>query len=179
MKVKPIKGIIKNHVFSVKISNHAFGLPLGEDKNYMVFNDGTVYSEKSRKYLKPGNDSKGYLFYGICTNGKSKSQKAHRLVAKTHIPNFNNYPQIDHIDRDRQNNHVSNLRWCTNQMNHMNRSAKKSSTSKFVGVYWNTAAKKWHSSLGINGKVKYLGLFDDELKAHQAYLTAKEKYHKM
>lgn len=44
----------------------------------------------------------------------------HRLVAEAFIPNPNNYTDVDHIDGDRTNNNVSNLRWCTRSMNMLN-----------------------------------------------------------
>ncbi|UOR05845.1 HNH endonuclease [Hymenobacter aerilatus] len=179
MKIKPIKGIIKNQVFSVKISNHSLGLPLQEDDNYTVFTDGTVYSEKRRKYLKPGTNKGGYKYFGICTNGKSKSQLAHRLVANTFIPNFNDSPQIDHIDHNRQNNNVNNLRWVTNQKNQFNTSSVKGSSSQYVGVSWAKDRDKWKAQIETNGKNENLGYFKTEIEAHEAYQTAKAQLHKI
>lgn len=49
--------------------------------------------------------------------GKRKAITVHRLVACAFIENPNNYSSIDHIDGDPMNNHVSNLRWCTNTIN--------------------------------------------------------------
>jgi hypothetical protein len=77
--------------------------------------------------------------------------------------------QIDHIDRNRLNNHISNLRVVTNQQNQFNRDAK--------GYTWNKKANKWHSSIALNGKKIYLGLFDNEDDARNAYLEAKKIYH--
>ena len=72
--------------------------------------------------MKQTEDKGGYLFVTLCKNGKQKIYKAHRLVAYTFtdlIPNDNPTEKIevDHIDRNRQNNHVSNLRWVTRQEN--------------------------------------------------------------
>ena len=64
-------------------------------------------------------------------DGKCKKGIVHRLVAKTYIPNPCNLPEIDHIDTNRQNNNVNNLRWCTRKENCNNPlSLKHSSKSR-------------------------------------------------
>jgi hypothetical protein len=78
--------------------------------------------------------------------------------------------QIDHIDGNRSNNFLSNLRLVTHQQNQWNRTAAK-------GYYWNKQHKKWMARISLNGKEKFLGYFDSEAEAHQAYLDAKKIYH--
>jgi len=77
--------------------------------------------------------------------------------------------QIDHINQDKSDNRISNLRNVNDQKNKFNLKAK--------GYYFNKAAKKYHSQIQINYKVKFLGHYDTPEEARQAYLNAKQKYH--
>jgi hypothetical protein len=83
------------------------------DGLYTISDDGRLYSNRSDKYLKPSTDKYGYLYYVISINSKRFTLKAHRLVATTFIPNTSNKPTVDHINGDRKDNVVSNLRWAT------------------------------------------------------------------
>ena len=65
------------------------------------------------KILKPQIDINGYKYVRLYNGDKWKYFKVHYLVAKTFIPNVNNEPTVDHIDRNKQNNEVSNLRWAS------------------------------------------------------------------
>ena len=90
------------------------------EDNYCVEEDGGVYSYYLNDYLKPQLTNDGYKQVGLCINGKDKKMKIHRLVALTYIPNEDNKPQVDHIDRSRSNNHYTNLRWVTKLENMQN-----------------------------------------------------------
>jgi hypothetical protein len=93
-----------------------------KDTNYFVTENGEVYSTsynfrwntdgKFRK-MKPQEHRQGYLLVKLYKNGKGRKFKIHRLVSEIYIPNPNNLPQVNHIDGDKSNNHVSNLEWCT------------------------------------------------------------------
>lgn len=88
--------------------------------NYLVYEDGRVFSKKRRKMLKPIETEKGYHIVNLSNDGKQKRCRVHRLVAQAYIPNPDNKPQVDHIDRVKTNNCVSNLRWATNGENQQN-----------------------------------------------------------
>ena len=88
--------------------------------NYIVYSDGTVYSKKRKRFLKGKIDNVGYHVYALAigdrfisnTNKKlSKMVYAHRLIAQLFLPNPNNLPYVHHIDGNRLNNDVSNLKW--------------------------------------------------------------------
>tara|TARA_R110002020_G_scaffold182703_1_gene378396 strand:+ start:599 stop:1063 length:465 start_codon:yes stop_codon:yes gene_type:complete len=76
---------------------------------------------------------------------------------------------IDHINRNKVDNRICNLRNVTRQVNQWNNNGK--------GYYYNKAAKKYKAQIVINCNVKYLGLYDTPEEARQAYLNAKQKYH--
>ena len=69
--------------------------------------------------------------------------------------------QVDHLDRDSLNNRWNNLAPSTNAENHKNRSMNRNNTSGVCGVYWNKPAGRWQASVGLNGKRKNLGYFDN------------------
>jgi hypothetical protein len=87
----------------------------------MVRSDGMVLIPKNGKHPEHwtyGNlNKKGYRRVVI----NRIHYKVHRLVAETFIENADNKPQVDHIDRNKSNNNISNLRWVTNRENSVNR----------------------------------------------------------
>ena len=85
---------------------------------------GKIYPAKG-KYKKQSYGKDKYLFVCLSKENKHKSLPVHRLIAKTFIPNPNNKPQIDHIDGDKTNNRVDNLRWCTAKENNNNPITRK------------------------------------------------------
>lgn len=140
--------------------------------DYFISNEGRVMNTKYNKikYLKPGRNQKGYLHVSLCKNNKGKTHTIHRLVAEAFIDNPNNYPQIDHIDGNRANNDISNLRWVTNQQNCFNQKDVR-------GYSWDKNRDKWKAAIMLDGKLFHLGRFNTEEEAREAYLKAKEVYH--
>jgi len=106
-------------------------MEINDYPNYLIYNDGRVYSKYYNKLKKSYQCKKGYCRLNLY-NGKEKKFLVHRLVALHYIPNPNNYPEIDHIDRNTQNNHVSNLRWVTNQENMDNRDLISNTGEKYI-----------------------------------------------
>lgn len=92
---------------------------LKENPNYIIYNNGTVFSIKSGRFIRPTHYTGGYLQYGLQVNGKRKPYKAHRLVAEYFV--FNPYPdkynEVNHKDGNRENNNADNLEWCDRKYN--------------------------------------------------------------
>ena len=85
--------------------------------NYFINENGECKSNHVSKPIKPRTAGKGYLCYQLRNQNGGKNKYIHRLVAETFIPNPDNLPIVDHIDGNKKNNHVSNLRWVTNFQN--------------------------------------------------------------
>lgn len=85
--------------------------------NYLIDENGNIYSKYSNKLLKPFTHRDGYMRIGLYKDGQRKEFQIHRLVAITYLPNPHNLPQINHKDENKLNNSVENLEWCTGQYN--------------------------------------------------------------
>lgn len=85
--------------------------------------------------------------------------------------------QIDHINRDKADNRIENLRECTNAENHQNLPMLSTNSSGFVGVTWNKSCSKWQAQIRAKGKSKYLGVFSSAEEAAEAYAAAKRQLH--
>lgn len=148
-----------------------------EFPGYFVSNFGRVWSDKmGGKMMKPW-DRNGYLSVNLYKDGVVTTRKIHRLVARAFVPNPENKPCVDHIDRDRQNNVVTNLRYATKSENQWNRGSIAGSSSRYVGVFWEARRQKWKAQIQIDGKSKYLGYFTDEAAAARAYNAAAREHH--
>ncbi len=89
-------------------------------EDYLVTDTGRVYSLKSGRYLKLIKHPSGYYFVRLL-NGQHFNLRVHRLVAETFIPNPENKPTVDHINRVRDDNRVQNLRWADYKEQYKNR----------------------------------------------------------
>ena len=93
------------------------------NSKYEVSNHGEVRNKKTGRILKTYLDSGGYKTVGL--GSKIRHQKIHCLVAYTFIGERPNNLEIDHIDRDKLNNKLENLRYVTKQQNMWNRETKQ------------------------------------------------------
>ncbi len=149
---------------------------------YEVSNLGRVKSlanNKNRKerFLKPCISKTGYYYIGLYKNAIVKKYKAHQLVA---ISFLNHTPcghdlVVDHINDNKIDNRVDNLQIVTTRFN--SHKTQDNYSSKYKGVNWHKASKKWTSQIIINKKKIYLGLFKCELSAHITYINKLKENH--
>ena len=85
--------------------------------NYLISDQGRVYSYYTKKFLKPRKKNSGYFQIGLRKNGVRKFYIIHRLVALAFIPNPENKRTVNHIDGCKINNFIHNLEWATQSEN--------------------------------------------------------------
>jgi len=107
--------------------------------NYLIYPDGRVWSKCGKgRFLKHINDSNGYKYVNI-----KRPYRIHRLIAEHYIPNPNNFPYVDHIDRVRTNNNINNLRWVTPIVNTNNSGVSKNNKCGHKYISYNVRDKRW------------------------------------
>ena len=129
--------------------------------NYEVSITGSVRNVNTKRILKQkivGIDGNKYYAIDLWKKNNGKMFKIHRLVAKAFLPNVENKECVDHVDNNKLNNTISNLRWCDLSENQHNRRLNNNSTSSIKCIYWNKKANKWHAQIMLNNK-KYLFRF--------------------
>ena len=97
-------------------SNEEIWKPIEGYEFYQISNHGRVKNAKGH-FLKFTHNHRGYVVVYLNENGKTKTMFLHRLIAKAFIPNPNNYPEVNHIDENKDNNIIENLEWCTDKYN--------------------------------------------------------------
>ena len=125
-----------------------------------------------RGNLLTNKNKQGYVIIYLVEKGIKFNIRAHQFIWFI----SNNYTSvdkvIDHINGQRSDNRISNLRVVTQQENMFNQPKAK-------GFHFKKDCNKFESYIKINRKKIYLGIFQTEEEARQAYLDAKKIYHKI
>ncbi len=125
-----------------------------------------IFDYVDGKLLRDGKASGGPTSNGYHrVSVKGKSYRSHRLVYLYHhgyIPEF-----VDHINRDRMDNRIENLRECTRSQNNRNATKMKGTDSKYLGVI--KYLDRWRARICIDSKMHHLGYFKAEDEAALAY----------
>ena len=120
---------------------------------YLIYEDGKVFSKISNKYLKPKN--KRYLRVSLYNGEICRRVCIHQLVAQHYLHNSNPkiFTELDHIDRNILNNHYTNLRWVSKSMNNLNRGLLKNNKLKEKNItFRNNCKKPYRFNKMIEGK---------------------------
>lgn len=118
-------------------------------------------------------NTKGHL--RVCIDGDD--YLVHRIIYTMFYGEIPFGVDIDHKDENKSNNLIDNLRQATNSQNKINSKRRSDNISGYKGVSFKSANNKWQASIVINGKNKYLGLFEDKETAAVAYRDAALLYH--
>jgi len=137
--------------------------------SFFEYRDGDLYWKPE----KAGTiDGSGYWQTGI----KGRYFKNHRLIFLMHhgyLPNV-----IDHIDGNKTNNKIENLREATRSQNNCNTKISSKNTSGIKGVSWVEKFKKWRARIYVEKKMYHLGYFEDFEDAVKASKKARQELHK-
>lgn len=124
----------------------------------------------SRKVGTPigTTNNRGYKVIGFTYEGKSKNLYCHRLAWFLH---YNIWPDgnLDHVNGEKRDNRISNLRQVTQLQNCHNSKKSKLCSSVYKGVSWSKVVGGWHSYITLQGKRKHLGYFSNEEDAAKTY----------
>ena len=128
----------------------------------------TTKSSRAKAGDIAGSFHKATGYIHICVDGTKYS--AHRIIYGLHFGVIPNGLEIDHINGNRADNRIENLRLVTRRENMLNQNNAK-------GYYWNKDREKWFAQIKVDGVQKFLGYFEKEEDARQAYLDAKKEFH--
>jgi hypothetical protein len=145
---------------------------------FLYQDDGKiVWKEKRSQGTKAGDvagslTSKGYRRVEVSICGKSYSISIHRIIWEMFNGPIPSGAQVDHIDGDRGNNRVQNLRLANPNQNAWNRGISKANTSGYKGVSFEKSSGKWLAQIRTNGIARKIGRFMTKEDAAQAYREA-------
>jgi hypothetical protein len=140
------------------------------------YKDGDLYNKASRNSRALAGalaGSRTSLYASVCIEGQVYG--IHRIIFLMHhgyMPDA-----IDHINGDKMDNRIENLRPATNSQNQHNQAVRASNKSGVKGVSWVQKYSKWYACIRINGKNKNLGMFDKLESAKEFIELVREMHH--
>lgn len=145
-------------------------LTLGRGPKVALVDDDWYEMLTAIKWASCGRYAQAYV--GDVNVQGNKYEKMHRLIIDA--PKG---MEVDHINGNKLDNRVSNLRVCTKSQNQCNRGAPSDGKSKYKGVCWFKITGSWKADISVNKKRTFLGYFDSEIDAAEAYNKAAIELH--
>jgi hypothetical protein len=130
-----------------------------QDYNYSISIHGDVRNDKTGHILKPRLNRGGYYYVDLFKDRIGKHLSIHRLVALAFLSLEEGRDYVDHIDNDKTNNSINNLRWCSKKENGYNQTLSKKNKSGVKGVHFSKQRQKWHARITIDGKIIHIGYY--------------------
>jgi ubiquinone/menaquinone biosynthesis C-methylase UbiE len=142
-------------------------------KELYEYKDGAFFWKNTGKKHKPTPITEAHRYARLVVN--KKAYMLHRLIFLYHHGYF---PKIvDHINNNRENNAIENLRETTQEFNCLNRITPKSNKAGCKNVHWHQSMKKWCVLMSVNRKRKIIGYFEDFEFAELVADEARQKFH--
>ena len=114
--------------------------------NYEVSSHGRVRNNRTSRILKLSTNNDGYKEIGLRKDRQRKTYSVHRLVGFAFLEKNDEHTEVDHIDHNRGNNMVNNLRWTTKSVNQRNASRRTDNISGTSGVSFHNSTNSWRAS---------------------------------
>lgn len=137
-----------------------------EAKQVFIYDAATGFIRRRGSRFVTVPNRFGYLHISHA----NKRFKCHRIVWLLHKGEWPKY-QIDHINRNRADNRIENLRDVPRAVN----AANKKNNATMIGTTWHPDKRKWKAKIQNNNKSIHLGYFNTQLEAHEAYLRARRE----
>lgn len=143
---------------------------------FFEYKDGKLFWKVTRGAIKSGWEAgtdHGSGYKVVMLNGKS--HRVHRIIFAMHhgyLPE-----EVDHINGNKSDNRVENLRAATTSQNGMNKGVSSANRSGVKGVSWNKNDRQWKARVCVSGVEKYIGGFKDKNSAEAAVISARNQLH--
>lgn len=137
-----------------------------------------IFTRRVRRSSQAAGTQAGWLGGGYWHIKLDKRCYLSHRLAWLHVYSMWPTGEIDHIDADKTNNCIANLRDVSHSVNQQNiKRPQAGNISGHLGVTWHPANKRWQAAIRANGHLKYLGSFDSPEAAYVVYVEAKRRLH--
>ena len=174
-----VKALKKRLTFTIDITKVEVWTDISVAPEYQISSFGRVRRKKPRsdgsEFYPKISVHKATGYCRVTLNGKK--YYLHRLLAQAFVPNPEGKSFVDHVDGDKQNNSLRNLRWATSSENNRNVGRRANNTSGFKGVCYDRTWRKWKAQIYKDGTQKNLGFFHTVEDAAAAYEDAAQELH--